>query len=183
MRPICLPFEDSKSKSYEGEEVRVIGWGFITPQVPREENGKYTFVPYLFKDYTIQIFILILSIDLLLITFSYWLVYLEMANILQVVRLKVIKIDICQAEYKSKTKIYPESQFCAGGDENKDSCNGDSGGSVVKYNAQEGKYPYTIVGLVSYGPEFCGTPNRHGVYTKVRAYTDWILENLRKGFN
>ena len=41
MRPICLPFEDTKSKSYEGEEVRVIGWGFMRPQVPRSQNGKY----------------------------------------------------------------------------------------------------------------------------------------------
>ena len=101
-----------------------------------------------------------------------------MAKILQVVALNITNINLCQEDYRRQTKLIPESQICAGGEENKDSCNGDSGGGLLKLNKRKGRNFYTVVGLVSFGPEYCGTANRHGVYTKIRAYKDWIRENI-----
>lgn len=36
-----------------------------------------------------------------------------------------------------------------------------------------------MVGLVSYGPKYCGTPGVGGVYTKVSKYLEWISDNIR----
>lgn len=34
-------------------------------------------------------------------------------------------------------------------------------------------------GIVSFGPTPCGKPGIPGVYTRVSAYTDWIVKNIR----
>ena len=110
-----------------------------------------------------------------------------MSQTLQKVNLKVTNIETCQEKYNRTTRIFPANQLCAGGEKDKDSCNGDSGSSLMKLNKQndsnvtttDNLYYYSVVGIVSWGPEFCGTTNRPGVYTKVRAHIDWILKSLR----
>lgn len=37
---------------------------------------------------------------------------------------------------------------------------------------------YALLGIVSFGPRTCGVSNFPGVYTRVSAYTDWILDNM-----
>jgi len=37
---------------------------------------------------------------------------------------------------------------------------------------------YTLLGLVSFGPRTCGVSNFPGVYTRVSAYMDWIMDNM-----
>merc|ERR1712176_944642 len=66
---------------------------------------------------------------------------------------------------------------CAGkveGNKVYDSCNGDSGGPIVKYN--DGA-PDVQVGVVSFG-EGCGNKDYPGVYAKVSAVKGWIDENI-----
>lgn len=65
------------------------------------------------------------------------------------------------------------NHLCAGTPE-KDSCEGDSGGPLMT------RYYGAIyqVGVVSWGMS-CGHEKYPGVYTKVRSYLDWILENTK----
>ena len=37
---------------------------------------------------------------------------------------------------------------------------------------------WKLIGIVSFGPSFCGIEGLPGVYTRVRHYIDWILENV-----
>ena len=60
---------------------------------------------------------------------------------------------------------------------------GDSGGSIqmmenVKLSTGGSKSAWTQHGIVSYGANCNGNYNLPGVYTKVSAYLDWILENV-----
>lgn len=36
-----------------------------------------------------------------------------------------------------------------------------------------------LAGVVSFGPEECGTAGQPGVYSRVSEYTDWILSKMR----
>merc|ERR1712226_392956 len=66
-----------------------------------------------------------------------------------------------------------DKQICAGGEEGKDACGGDSGGplTVVDRNGVT-----TLVGIVSWG-DYCGAENFPTVYTRVSAYIDFIREH------
>ena len=67
--------------------------------------------------------------------------------------------------------------LCAGGDEGKDTCAGDSGGPLL---LNKNKIKYFLVGITSYGlGRNCGTRNLQGVYTNVNYYHQWIVDRLR----
>ncbi|CAF0959695.1 unnamed protein product [Brachionus calyciflorus] len=64
-------------------------------------------------------------------------------------------------------------QFCAGNIFlKKDTCNGDSGGPILKYINNR----WTLVGIVSNGDVSCGGT---GIYINVAFFYDWILRNSR----
>ena len=74
-----------------------------------------------------------------------------------------------------------ESQMCAGGEAGKDSCVGDSGSALMrdertKFDSR--KFRWKLLGVVSFGPRLCGTSGVPGVYSRMRHYLDWILENV-----
>lgn len=75
-----------------------------------------------------------------------------------------------------KKKDLWNKQLCAGGKLGKDTCKGDSGGPLMYKN---GRY-FEIAGVVSFGPTPCAQPNVPGVYSKVFAYRDWIIETISK---
>ncbi|XP_063700511.1 serine protease easter-like [Culicoides brevitarsis] len=76
-------------------------------------------------------------------------------------------------------KLIPE-QICAGGELNKDSCGGDSGGPLMRtWRDSKGKNYVFVAGIVSYGPTNCGQKGWPGVYTRVTSYLDWIQKNIR----
>ena len=62
-----------------------------------------------------------------------------------------------------------------------DSCDGDSGGPLIAFNALDHKFEQ--IGIVSWGvpPSMCGkhgTPP--GVYANVKAHVDWIKNQMRR---
>ncbi|XP_054745603.1 serine protease snake-like [Anastrepha obliqua] len=67
-------------------------------------------------------------------------------------------------------------QICAGSNETKDTCSGDSGGPLLAYHPD---YPcmYTIIGITSFGIG-CGTPDQPGIYTRVYNFIDWIRNSV-----
>lgn len=65
------------------------------------------------------------------------------------------------------------SKLCAGAEAGKDTCQGDSGGSLVA-NVDGYSYAY---GVVSYG-KGCGQGGVPGVYTRVTSFLDWIDEHM-----
>lgn len=71
-------------------------------------------------------------------------------------------------------------QICAGGEQDRDSCGGDSGGPLMReFRDSSGNHYVYLAGLVSYGPTQCGMGGWPGVYTRVTSYLEWIQNNIR----
>ncbi|CAH4031763.1 unnamed protein product [Pieris brassicae] len=83
----------------------------------------------------------------------------------------------CKAYYNRNNRDAVKKQFCAG-ELKKDSCNGDSGGPLMMKANYNGVNSYVQYGIVSHGPMQCGS-SFPGVYTDVREYVDWILDNIK----
>ena len=104
------------------------------------------------------------------------------ADILQKLKINVTDFEECSETYgKRGAKLTNLKQMCAGGEEGFDSCVGDSGSALMKefvHGIGDTIPRYKLIGVVSFGPRRCGTANISGVYTRVRAYLDWILDNI-----
>ncbi|XP_049534152.1 uncharacterized protein LOC125950324 [Anopheles darlingi] len=94
------------------------------------------------------------------------------------VELNIVALDSCSSVYKRNGINLQPSQLCAGGVRGSDTCSGDSGGPLMKQYAGA----WYLLGIVSFGPQKCGTAGVPGVYTNVREYTDWIRSNINKVF-
>uniref|UniRef100_A0A336L9X9 CSON006991 protein n=1 Tax=Culicoides sonorensis TaxID=179676 RepID=A0A336L9X9_CULSO len=94
-------------------------------------------------------------------------------NIKQKVKLPIVDSNVC-----ARRKINHESQICAGGEPGKDTCDGDSGGSLVTKRNKN----WILEGIVSFGVKNC-TIGNPGVYTRVKNYRKWILETIRSMSN
>lgn len=75
-----------------------------------------------------------------------------------------------------KRMLFTNNMFCAGAD-GKDSCQKDSGGPFVLPMLAEGREPYYLTGIVSWGPP-CEERQYKGYYTKVENYVDWIKKTI-----
>lgn len=100
------------------------------------------------------------------------------ANLLKVT-LDLYKFHECTPSYESNRKLrngLVESQhMCAGSyDEEKDTCEGDSGGPLQVFHSLY--CMYKIVGVTSFG-KGCGSVGLPGVYARVSNYIDWIESN------
>jgi len=97
------------------------------------------------------------------------------ANILQWVAVPIQPHERCKSAYANEGQTVTEKQICAGGRWNKDSCVGDSGSGLMQVNGR-----WQLIGVVSFGPSLCGTPNVPGVYARVNSYLPWILDTLHQ---
>lgn len=96
-------------------------------------------------------------------------------NVLMRVHLPLIDVDKCAQIYANDGVKIWYKQICAGGENGKDSCSGDSGGPLQA--PENGKF--IQYGIVSFGGNKCGE-RRPGVYTKIVYYMDWILDTIKK---
>lgn len=86
----------------------------------------------------------------------------------------------CANKYKPFGIRLGKRQICAGGERNKDSCSGDSGGPLmVQAISNRTGVTWYMTGVVSVGPTPCAANGIPGIYTKVYDYMDWILENIK----
>ena len=84
----------------------------------------------------------------------------------------------CESGGLKREKVKVETQICAGGEKEKDSCRGDSGGGLFwRSDLTDNTQPWYLLGIVSFGSTKCG--NGHpAVYTRVSAYRTWITEKM-----
>lgn len=91
--------------------------------------------------------------------------------------LPVLPNAACKTIYDRYVPI-SENQICAGGYKGQDSCSGDSGGPLMYAGLIDGNPRYIQYGIVSFGPKKCGAEGQPGIYTRVKNYITWILDNL-----
>lgn len=121
--------------------------------------------------------------------------------------LMMVKFDIHDASQCSQFKeednslVIDDKQICAGHlAGGKDTCNGgrlrfwlmyvmvsmmknffkDSGGPISLFETNRYNYICVshIIGVTSYGSQFCGSKNSPGIYTRVSSYLDWIEQKV-----
>ncbi|XP_044728002.1 uncharacterized protein LOC123291691 [Chrysoperla carnea] len=98
-------------------------------------------------------------------------------------KLEILVKPLSHCEHSYHRILDNQTQFCAGGQEKKDTCKGDSGGPAMSYiyisDEKHDQPKWFCTGIVSFGPIPCGQHGVPGVYTKTNAYIDWILSNMR----
>ena len=108
------------------------------------------------------------------------------ADRLQHISLTVFDKHACKETYKKRgASLSMDSQLCVGGEKGRDSCVGDSGSALMISTTTvtpEGQLntSWKLVGIVSFGPQKCGSKNVPGVYAKVRHYIGWIKNEIEK---
>ncbi|KAH8394506.1 hypothetical protein KR215_001932 [Drosophila sulfurigaster] len=95
------------------------------------------------------------------------------SNIKQRIDLPVADQDYCKTKFATKRISVISSQLCVGGEYIRDSCDGDSGGPLMRYTGA-----WYLEGVVSFGNR-CGLEGWPGVYTRVTDYIDWIIGTIR----
>lgn len=93
------------------------------------------------------------------------------------VKLPIVSNSQCANTFRRAGVQLSNTQLCAGGEHNKDSCNGDSGGPLMEVMNPDSNPQWYIEGIVSFGTR-CGTANWPGIYTRVVDYLGWINNNM-----
>lgn len=84
----------------------------------------------------------------------------------------------CQGSYSDIT-IDSAKHLCAGGRDTFDTCYADDGSPLMQIDYADGKAAnWRVIGILSTGPAECITTSVPAVYTRVKAYTDWIASTL-----
>ncbi|XP_021711070.1 serine protease easter [Aedes aegypti] len=81
----------------------------------------------------------------------------------------------CSEIYQQQRLQLINGQICAGGRNARDTCSGDSGSPLMSFDTK--KAAWILSGLVSMGPQNCGTVGKPGIYTNVNEYVPWIKSN------
>ncbi|XP_017785725.1 PREDICTED: serine protease easter-like [Nicrophorus vespilloides] len=89
------------------------------------------------------------------------------------VQVPIVNYRDCARKFGRSLKV-TDNQICAGGQKNKDSCTGDSGGPLMLRNSETDQW--LTEGIVSLG-KGCGEEGWPAVYTKVRPFVKWIKKH------
>ncbi|KAI9580744.1 serine protease 7 [Glossina fuscipes] len=96
------------------------------------------------------------------------------SNVKKQLAVPVTGHEECANKFQTRRISLITSQLCAGGEFSKDSCDGDSGGPLMRQLNNR----WYLEGIVSFGNR-CGLQGWPGVYTRVTDYIDWIQQNIR----
>ncbi|XP_055378830.1 serine protease 7 isoform X2 [Condylostylus longicornis] len=96
------------------------------------------------------------------------------ATIKQKLSVRASSLEECAEKFRAKMVNVIDTQICAGGVLREDSCDGDSGGPLMRVY----KNSYVIEGIVSFGIR-CGFKDWPAVHTRVSSYENWIRNNVR----
>lgn len=93
---------------------------------------------------------------------------------LQKINLMVVNNQDCQTDYQGVATIN-SGQMCTYdySGNRRDSCQFDSGGPVVKRQAQQ-----FLLGVISFGKICASTPYAMGVNTRITSYSSWIQQKI-----
>lgn len=137
--------------SAPGQEVLVTGWGRTTPADPNAAMAKRGKRGRVVVERPVT------------------------PPVLQEVKLTVVDRPNCARRLRAAGERFDDADLvgaiCAVGLPGKDSCNGDSGGPMVRERSRK---EYVLVGLVSWGAAHCGAAP--GVYTMLESYPKWIRQ-------
>ena len=145
---VCLPLKNEKAIN-GGLKVTVAGYGNTKNE--KDEDGTWTST--------------------------------NSANIMKRLDTSLIDTIACDSAHDAMGRHYSilkEQNICTKALEGQDSCQGDSGGPLMTSIKNEKllKHQWIQVGLVSWGNPKCGLKGIPGVYTNVKTYLKWILDNL-----
>uniref|UniRef100_A0A6P7FHG8 limulus clotting factor C n=1 Tax=Diabrotica virgifera virgifera TaxID=50390 RepID=A0A6P7FHG8_DIAVI len=87
--------------------------------------------------------------------------------------------DECMTAFRKIRLNLTDSQMCAGGEDGKDSCKGDSGGPLMR-RSKSNYLQWYQEGIVAIGNTDCGTAGLPGIYTKVSSFLSWIHSNVKE---
>jgi len=99
----------------------------------------------------------------------------DLAEKLQELEVPIVSDAVCRSAMEGQGVTITEDMLCAGGQEGKDSCGGDSGGPFTV--AADGIH--TLAGVVSFGIG-CARDGLYGVYAEVAMFRGWIDETIRE---
>jgi secreted trypsin-like serine protease len=92
----------------------------------------------------------------------------------QKIQLPVYDQNRCRSKFLSKKVDITQNHLCAGGELNRDTCDGDSGGPLMRFDTK-----WILEGVTSFGDSRCGREDLPGVYTRVNMYLDWVRNTMR----
>jgi len=99
------------------------------------------------------------------------------ANILQELEgLPIIPDSQCKSNFATVGMEVSPDMVCAGGEEGKDSCGGDSGGPLMVHVGNSSRF--TLAGVVSWGAG-CARKDFPGVYAEVSKFIPWIEDTIK----
>jgi len=98
----------------------------------------------------------------------------DLAEKLQELEVPIVTDAVCNAAMEPQGAPITDDMLCAGGQEGKDSCGGDSGGPFTVENAVG---VHTLAGVVSFGLG-CARDGLYGVYAEVAKFRGWIDETI-----
>lgn len=148
IQPICLP--SSQTFNPVDEDFVVAGWG-------RTLQG------------------MLINLLLSFLCFSWFCIILaRKSNIKLKLVVPFFNKQQCNDLYATAKAILTPKQLCAGGENAKDACNGDSGGPLMSRVGET----WITYGIVSFG-NGCGRQGWPGIYTDVSKYLPWIESNIR----
>ncbi|ALC47976.1 CG11313 [Drosophila busckii] len=95
------------------------------------------------------------------------------SNVKQRLDIRFVDGKACSKKFEEANIRLISNQLCAGGEFARDSCDGDSGGPLMRLTSA-----WFLEGVVSFGNR-CGLAGWPGVYTRVSEYISWIEGELR----